>query len=110
MISKVSMIVLGNQAGDDVLRALADLLGRNIRSMDTAARYGGEEFVLILPESDQASACASAERLRQMVERLPLQWLPGRRQFAPERVTISIVCGAGPQHAAEPAALLRPPI
>jgi PleD family two-component response regulator len=32
--------------------ALAELLGRHVRSIDTAARYGGEEFVVILPESN----------------------------------------------------------
>jgi len=36
-------------AGDDVLRAVADVHGRHGPRLDVVARYGGEEFAIVLP-------------------------------------------------------------
>ncbi|HEY1689127.1 MAG TPA: sensor domain-containing diguanylate cyclase [Solirubrobacteraceae bacterium] len=52
----------GHQAGDEVLRKVADTLMREFRAFDRVARYGGDEFVVILPETDLESALAAAER------------------------------------------------
>ena len=46
----------GHRAGDDVLRAVCDLMRGMIRKVDTLARYGGEEFVVILPQVSKAEA------------------------------------------------------
>jgi diguanylate cyclase (GGDEF)-like protein len=54
----------GHLAGDDVLLAVASLLKRGVRSVDTVARYGGEEFVIVLPETGRQGAIAFAERIR----------------------------------------------
>ncbi len=54
----------GHQAGDDVLRALAEIFRGEIRQYDHIARYGGEEFVVLLPEADADAGRAAAERLR----------------------------------------------
>jgi diguanylate cyclase (GGDEF)-like protein len=60
----------GHQAGDDVLRAFADVLRETVRDIDVAARYGGEEFAVLLPQTDLAGAERLAERLREtMAER-----------------------------------------
>ena len=57
----------GHQAGDELLRAVADLLRAELRPYDQVARYGGDEFVLLLPGSDEATAYAVAERVRDAV-------------------------------------------
>ncbi|HEY3070555.1 MAG TPA: GGDEF domain-containing protein, partial [Gaiellaceae bacterium] len=58
----------GHQAGDDVLRAFADVLRETVRDIDLAARYGGEEFAVLLPQTDLAGAERVAERLRERME------------------------------------------
>lgn len=58
----------GHQAGDDVLKTVADVLAREARESDLVARYGGEEFVIILPETDRAGAVNLADRIRQAIE------------------------------------------
>lgn len=62
----------GHQAGDDALRAVAQVIGSNIRRpADLAARYGGEEFAVVLPHTHAAGAQVIAEHIRCGVERLP---------------------------------------
>ena len=55
--------VLGHAAGDDVLRAVGQLLGRVARKIDLTARLGGDEFVLWLREVDEEAALTVADRL-----------------------------------------------
>jgi diguanylate cyclase (GGDEF)-like protein len=58
----------GHAAGDAVLRALARAGLGALRESDLLGRWGGEEFLAVLPETDLAGARAIAERLRQAVE------------------------------------------
>jgi diguanylate cyclase (GGDEF)-like protein len=41
----------GHPAGDDLLRALADVLRRTTREADIAARWGGDEFLVLMPQT-----------------------------------------------------------
>lgn len=63
----------GHQAGDEVLRAVAEVLSSSLRTGDVAARYGGEEFVAVLPGSDRDGAIVVAERIRTRLEQMAVQ-------------------------------------
>lgn len=58
----------GHGAGDAVLKQLAAILKRNLRSTDIAGRYGGEEFAILLLDTTSEQALFFAERLRANVE------------------------------------------
>jgi diguanylate cyclase (GGDEF)-like protein len=57
----------GHEAGDRVLRAVADALRLALRPGDHVGRTGGEEFVVILPGASVSAAREVAERLRAAV-------------------------------------------
>ena len=57
----------GHEAGDDALRAFANVLQSGTRGIDTAARIGGDEMAVILPETDLARGLEAAERLHRAV-------------------------------------------
>jgi len=65
----------GHAAGDDVLRDLARLLGRNLRREDCAARYGGEEFAILLGENS-ANAMIWTERFYALLSRNSWAYAP----------------------------------
>ncbi|MEL7448827.1 MAG: sensor domain-containing diguanylate cyclase, partial [Pseudomonadota bacterium] len=58
----------GHQAGDEVLRALAEICDSATRSFDIVGRYGGEEFVIVLPETPIDVATTVARRIRSGVD------------------------------------------
>ncbi len=58
----------GHNAGDEVLKYVANLLQNSIRIDDGAFRWGGEEFILLLPHKSTAEAVILAERLRTLIE------------------------------------------
>ncbi|HEX5393094.1 MAG TPA: sensor domain-containing diguanylate cyclase [Rhodocyclaceae bacterium] len=58
----------GHPAGDEVLRAVADLCRGHFRQgTDVVARIGGEEFAILMPATDHDEALNVAERLRHAV-------------------------------------------
>jgi diguanylate cyclase (GGDEF)-like protein len=63
----------GHVVGDQALIHIGKLLRIKERETDTVARYGGEEFVMLLPETNRASAKMVAERIRKLVEESPIQ-------------------------------------
>lgn len=54
----------GHKTGDEVLRALGELLSTHTRAGDIACRYGGEEFMVIMPTAHAAEAVRRAEQWR----------------------------------------------
>ncbi|MGH8414477.1 MAG: sensor domain-containing diguanylate cyclase [Gammaproteobacteria bacterium] len=57
-----------HMVGDSVLRAVANILRAQCRSIDIIARYGGEEFLLCFPETSLVNAVSICEKIRQQVE------------------------------------------
>lgn len=57
--------------GDEVLKAISDILKNSTRASDIVARYGGEEFVIIFPETPLMQAVEQCERLRKLIEDFP---------------------------------------
>jgi diguanylate cyclase len=76
----------GHEAGDRLLRAVADLFGRNKRAEDFLARVGGEEFVLLLPMTALDAAKLVAEKLRSAIETAAFR-------HHGEAVPVTISCG-----------------
>ncbi|MGD9781238.1 MAG: diguanylate cyclase [Kiritimatiellia bacterium] len=66
--------VYGHPAGDHVLRELAEVVGRALRSEDWFARVGGEEFAIIERAADENQVRTMAERIRRTVESHRFAW------------------------------------
>jgi len=93
----------GHQAGDAVLRQVAESVQRTLRPEDVLARYGGEEFVVILKSVSARSAQVMAERVRVAVEDQETDW-----HGAAIRTTVSVGVAHAPsaKNVEEPAALI----
>ncbi|WP_312170481.1 diguanylate cyclase [Stutzerimonas kunmingensis] len=74
----------GHAAGDNVIRALANLLRQRLRRIDSLGRYGGEEFVAVLPECSALQARRIFDEIR--VRFAALSFNAGDQEF---RVTFS---------------------
>jgi len=78
----------GHDAGDAVLRELAERIRSSIRGADLACRYGGEEFVVIMPDTDLSAAGIVAERIRERIAAEPFRLPDGR--MLPRTISIGI--------------------
>ncbi len=93
----------GHDAGDAVLRLVADALQRCSRNYDLVARYGGEEFTVLMPGADAETILHVADRMRAAVEQIPYYNAEGD----PRQVTISIGCAVFPNNASDSTTLLK---
>jgi diguanylate cyclase (GGDEF)-like protein len=57
----------GEPAGDQVVKAVAELLTENIRKGDIVGRLGGDEFAILLPGAGIEEGSRVAERMRQSI-------------------------------------------
>ncbi len=71
----------GHPVGDEVIRTLALILVRSVRSIDIVARLGGEEFAVFLPSTDISMAAEIAKRIRQNVTNARIQTPDGVISF-----------------------------
>jgi diguanylate cyclase len=76
----------GHEAGDRLLRGVAEILNRHKRAEDFLARIGGEEFVLLLPMTALGDGVNVANKLRAAIEAAAFHY-----KGHPEKITIS--CG-----------------
>ncbi len=55
---------LGHAAGDETLRAMAEILLKQSRGINVICRYGGDEFAVLLVETSKSGARLYADRIR----------------------------------------------
>jgi diguanylate cyclase (GGDEF)-like protein len=60
----------GHAAGDQVLKAIAETLSRQVRASDVVGRLGGDEFALLLWNLSETDARARAAALEADIDRL----------------------------------------
>jgi len=78
----------GHLVGDQVLRAVAQVLRSRIKGEDIAARLGGDEFAVLMPDTPLAGAMALAEQIRAKVLQGRLRLSEGDKTVG--NITISI--------------------
>jgi diguanylate cyclase (GGDEF)-like protein len=89
---KIVNDVYGHLYGDEVLRRVASLLPKSLRThIDFAARFGGEEFIVLLPDTNQKLAIEVAERIRQTIERAGSP-VSGNGD-SPQMLKVTVSCG-----------------
>lgn len=64
----------GHLAGDYLLKTIADSIKHELREQDIVARYGGKEFIAFLPNTEKLIAVQTAERLREKIESMQLEF------------------------------------
>ncbi|MEP1382240.1 MAG: diguanylate cyclase [Paraglaciecola sp.] len=62
----------GHDAGDRVIRSVADSISNNIRSSDFAFRFGGEEFLILLPQTNILDAQKLAKKVHKNITSTPV--------------------------------------
>lgn len=93
----------GHQSGDAVLRQVAQILKKNVRSSDIVCRYGGEEMSIILTNTDNESAIFTAEKICKAVSEHPLKLVNGNDV----QVTISLGVATYPQDGQTPQEMIK---
>lgn len=93
----------GHQAGDAVLRQVAQILKKNSRTTDYVCRYGGEEMSIILPNTTAEEALNNANRICKAVAEKPFQLTP----VDSANVTISLGVATFPDNADSPQDLIE---
>jgi diguanylate cyclase len=91
----------GHEAGDSVLRAVADALRAVMPEQALLARYGGDEFAVGLPDTRLDDAFTLLEELRRRIADLRFEQWPGGN------VTASIGLAAFPGNGADEVEVVR---
>lgn len=76
----------GHLAGDEVLKAIAEILTASIRQSDIATRIGGDEFCIIFPESDSPKITQLVSKLCDTIANLTIPF---------NRDSLTITCSFG---------------
>jgi len=93
----------GHQAGDAVLRQVAQTLKKNSRTTDFVCRYGGEEMSIILPNTSAEEALFNAKRINKAIEEQDFQV----NNTETSKVTISIGVSTFPDDGETPQELIE---
>jgi diguanylate cyclase (GGDEF)-like protein len=82
----------GHSGGDDALKAMAKIIGANLREQDYLYRAGGEEFAIFLPHTDLKAAEQVAEKVRRAVEKALIEVRDNEGESHGLKRTISLGC------------------
>lgn len=93
----------GHQSGDAVLRQVAQILKKNVRSTDIVCRYGGEEMAIILTNTNNEDALVTAQKICHAVAEHPLKLVNGNGV----QVTISLGVSTYPSNGDTPQAMIK---
>ena len=63
----------GREAGNQVLKRLADICRGEVRTTDLVCRYGGEVFAIVFPETHLNIAVKVADRIRLQIADTPVE-------------------------------------
>ncbi|MGZ8449719.1 MAG: diguanylate cyclase [Candidatus Deferrimicrobiaceae bacterium] len=94
----------GHQAGDVVIKKMAELVKKNTRSSDLVGRYGGDEFLVLITSTTEEQAVSFAEHLREKISTTDIA-IPGTE--VPVRITISGGLAMFPTHGQSTTELFR---
>ncbi len=59
----------GHISGDKLLKSLANIVEKSLRTIDIAARFGGDEFVAIFPQTPKVDAIQITNRLKERIDK-----------------------------------------
>ena len=100
---KVINDTYGHKAGDEVLRQVANLMEKSLRSTDFLARYGGDEWTLVLTETNLTQAHVVIQKIQTGLRNNPIH--------LPDEKTTNIGVSGGvalyPDHADTAPGLIR---
>ncbi|MDH5393768.1 MAG: GGDEF domain-containing protein [Gammaproteobacteria bacterium] len=57
----------GHQAGDEIIKSIAQIMSAHFRHHDMISRWGGEEYLIVFPETSINSAASITDRLRKKI-------------------------------------------
>ena len=86
----------GHATGDRVLKMVAEVITKEVRSLDIPARVGGDEFAVILPEVGWQGALLLADRIRARLRESPVE-AEGRPLYQ----EVSMGVASFPEHASK---------
>jgi diguanylate cyclase (GGDEF)-like protein len=82
----------GHVAGDEILKAFAEVLSHENRAMNLVARFGGDEFVAVLTDTNLEGVRAYVERVKvrstinEVLSRFGIHVSAGIAEFDPEEM------------------------
>lgn len=93
----------GHQAGDAVLKHVANTLKRNVRTEDFVCRYGGEEMTIILNNVNNEIAVRTAQEICKIIAEKKYELTPELEV----NITISLGVSTYPENGKTPAELIE---